>query len=712
MPVIKPTISKAARKDITELQDKIREFQKGEIPEDKFKHFRLTRGVYGQRQVGVQMIRIKLPYGKFTTNQLLKMAEVADKYSNSNLHLTTRQDIQLHYVKVDDAPQLWADLEEEAVTLREACGNTVRNVTASATAGIDPDEPFDVTPYAHAFAHYFLRNPICQDMGRKIKVAFSSSHKDSAYTFMHDIGFIPKIKNGKRGFKVVIGGGLGAQAIIAKTVYNFLSEEQIIPFSEALLRVFDRYGERAKRFKARLKFLIQNIGLEEFLKLVEEERKALKNKEYKVNTNVAGISKQPYEGNQYALSEPSDKKKFDTWLATNVFEQKQKGFFGVNIRVQLGNFSSETARKLAVIVRKHAADDIRATVNQGLLLKFVNKEALPILFNELEKIGLAKPGFNSIHYITACPGSDTCNLAVTNSTGLALSLEEVLKNEYNDLIREFNIKIKISGCMNACGQHMIANIGFHGSSFKNGSLVAPAMQVVLGGGFSSDGEGLIADKVIKVPSKKAPDALRTLLNDYEENSIDGEYFNAYFQRLGKIHFYELLKPLANLNELQASDYIDWGHTENFKTEIGVGECAGITLDVVSTVILQAEEKQQLAWEGLQENAFADAIYNAYSSMVIGAKAMLLSEDIQCNTQTGIIRNFNEHFYVDGKIGLRTDFESLVLAINKNEPTKEFAQDYIADSSIFLRLIKRFREKQIQIDKSQEEKLVLENHYKA
>ena len=712
MPVIKPTISKAARKDITELQDKIREFQKGEIPEDKFKHFRLTRGVYGQRQVGVQMIRIKLPYGKFTTNQLLKMAEVADKYSNSNLHLTTRQDIQLHYVKVDDAPQLWADLEEEAVTLREACGNTVRNVTASATAGIDPDEPFDVTPYAHAFAHYFLRNPICQDMGRKIKVAFSSSHKDSAYTFMHDIGFIPKIKNGKRGFKVVIGGGLGAQAIIAKTVYNFLSEEQIIPFSEALLRVFDRYGERAKRFKARLKFLIQNIGLEEFLKLVEEERKALKNKEYKVNTNVAGISKQPYEGNQYALSKPSDKKKFDTWLATNVFEQKQKGFFGVNIRVQLGNFSSETARKLAVIVRKHAADDIRATVNQGLLLKFVNKEALPILFNELEKIGLAKPGFNSIHYITACPGSDTCNLAVTNSTGLALSLEEVLKNEYNDLIREFNIKIKISGCMNACGQHMIANIGFHGSSFKNGSLVAPAMQVVLGGGFSSDGEGLIADKVIKVPSKKAPDALRTLLNDYEENSIDGEYFNAYFQRLGKIHFYELLKPLANLNELQASDYIDWGHTENFKTEIGVGECAGITLDVVSTVILQAEEKQQLAWEGLQENAFADAIYNAYSSMVIGAKAMLLSEDIQCNTQTGIIRNFNEHFYVDGKIGLRTDFESLVLAINKNEPTKEFAQDYIADSSIFLRLIKRFREKQIQIDKSQEEKLVLENHYKA
>jgi len=262
--------------EIEQLDKKIIDFSLDKISEDKFKHYRLTRGVYGQKQLGVQMIRIKLPIGKVTPVQLRKIAEVSEQYSDGNLHLTTRQAIQIHYVKLNDAPKVWKELNEVDVTLRESCGNTIRNVTASATAGIDTLEPFDVSPYAQAFADYFLRNPISQDMGRKIKVAFSASDLDTAYTFIHDLGFIPRIKedNGKleRGFKVVIGGGLGAQAMIAQTALEFLHEDKLLPFSEAIVRVFDRYGERAKRNKARLKYLVKKIGLDQFLILVEIAR--------------------------------------------------------------------------------------------------------------------------------------------------------------------------------------------------------------------------------------------------------------------------------------------------------------------------------------------------------------------------------------------------------------------------------------------------------
>ena len=704
-----------AKKDIRDLEDRIDAFKVGRIPEDKFKHFRLTRGVYGQRQLGVQMIRIKIPHGRMSSGQLVRMAEVSDKYATGNLHLTTRQDIQLHFVKLEDSPALWAELEEENITLREACGNTVRNVTGSATAGIDPDELFDITPYAEAFTQYFLRNPICQDMGRKVKAAFSSSDKDSAFTYFHDLGFIPRVKseNGaeKRGFKVVIGGGLGAQTIVAQTVYEFLEEDQFIPFSEAVLRVFDRYGERSKRFKARMKFLVQKIGLEEFMKLVDEGRVALKSQSFTVDRNLIAELDLPKVKLEYE-PEIVNKEQYQRWKATNTFEQKQKGYFGVFLRIETGDLSSNIAQKLAKVVKSYAADDIRVTVNQGLLLRFVKEELLPVVYNELDQLGLAAPGFDSIHDITACPGSDTCNLAVTNSTGLTRALETVLKNEYADLIYESNLHVKISGCMNACGQHMAANIGFHGSSLKNGALVAPAMQVVLGGGVEPDGTGMAAEKVIKLPAKKIPEALRYILNDYDDKAVDGEYFNHYYRRLGKMYFYELLKPLADLTLLNSDDYIDWEQSGNYKPEIGVGECAGITLDVIGTVINEAAEKLAMAKDGLSEDIYADSIYNSYSAMVIGAKALLLSHDIECNTQAGIIKDFNDRMYKEGLMDLPKDFEELVLQINKKEPSPEFAEAYYTDAANFLKQAIEYREAQINADRSQTNKQVVKNYYRA
>src|SRR6201985_3244724 len=274
-------------KEIIDLEKKIRAFREGKIHDEKFRSLRLARGVYGQRQPGVQMVRIKLPFGKVTFKQLLRIADVSDEYASHNLHLTTRQDIQIHYVSLDRTPQLWAELERDDITLREACGNTVRNVTASPTAGIDPKEPFDVSPYAHAAFEFFLRNPICQEMGRKFKIAFSSSDEDTAFAYVHDIGTIPKVNDkGERGFKILVGGGLGAQPLLAALTEEFLPEDQLIPYIESIIRVFDRYGERNNRNKARLKYLIQKIGLDEVLRLAKEEHKALKVKSYPINRDT------------------------------------------------------------------------------------------------------------------------------------------------------------------------------------------------------------------------------------------------------------------------------------------------------------------------------------------------------------------------------------------------------------------------------------------
>lgn len=707
-------ISEAAREDIIDLQDKISRFKKGDILEERFKSFRLTRGVYGQRQLGVQMFRIKIPYGKLTAAQLLRIAEISEEYTNGNLHTTTRQNIQLHYVHLEDTPEMWAKLEEVGVTTKEACGNTVRNITASPLAGIDPEEPFDVAPYAEAAFRYFLRNPICQDMGRKIKIAFSSSDKDSAYTYFHDFGFIPRLRGEERGFKVVVGGGLGAQPFVADTAFEFLPEEQLIPFLEAALRIFDRYGEREKRMKARLKFLLdekRGIGLEKYKELIEAEYAGLASRSISVDRSLV---EQPAIPEAPVLPEVNitDEKKYQQWLQTNVFEQKQKGFYGVQLKLQLGNISAEKAKELASLLKEGvAADDIRVTINQGLLLKYVRRESLPYLFYRLNHLELAEPGFGSIADITACPGTDTCNLGVTNSTGVAQELERVIKEEYPELIANTSIDIKISGCMNSCGQHMAANIGLHGSSIKNGALVVPALQVVLGGGVDPSGKGFIAEKVIKLPTKRIPQALRTILDDYDEKALEGEYFNDYFTRKGKMYFYALLKPLADLTTLEKNDYIDWGHDTAFIPEIGTGECAGVSYDVVGTIINDAEERLYLSDKAFAKVHYSDAVYHAYSALVIGAKAMLLSKDLHCNTQQGIINDFNQHFCQSREFALEQGFEELVLQINKQEPARPFAETYRSQAQAFLEQVKQKRQQQLGGTVAGD-KVVIQNYYKA
>lgn len=670
-------------KDIIELEKKIRLFREGKIDEEKFRSLRLARGVYGQRQQGVQMIRIKLPYGKMTFDQWRRICDVCDEYSTGNLHFTTRQDIQIHYVSLDRTPELWSELERDNVTLREACGNTVRNVTASVTAGVDKDEAFDVTPYAHAFFEYFLRNPICQEMGRKIKVSFSSTDEDTSLAFMHDMGFIPRVKDGVKGFKVVVGGGLGAQPRMADVAYEFMPENEIIPFAESVLRVFDRHGERNSRSKARMKFLLDKIGLEEFMSLLEEERASLKNKKVEINT-LTDAPELAYKSSTVT----EDSEEFKVWMDTNVIDQKQEGLKGVFIKVPLGNISTTSSREIINELEGYIGNDIRVTINQGLFLRNVPSENLAYIYQVLKKYGFAGSGANSVFNITACPGTDTCNLAISDSTSVTKVLEETLEQNFPQLVRNNEINIKISGCMNSCGQHGMANIGFHGSSIRSkDKRVMPALQVLLGGGALGSGEGRAAEKVIKVPSKRGPQVLISVLGDYEEFKNEGESFNDYYDRQGKIYFYDLLKPLADLDDLKETDFVDWGRDEQFKTEIGVGECASVIVDLVGVLFLESEEKIDNAKEAIAEERFADGIYHIYAAQVNAAKALLLDKDVKTNTQMRVIAEFDEHY--------KEEFGGLIaeqiLQINKNEPSKAFALDYLSKAESFIKKAIQFRE---------------------
>lgn len=670
-------------RDIIDLEKKIRLFREGKIDDDKFRSLRLARGIYGQRQSGVQMVRIKLPFGRITTKQIRRIADISDEYASSNLHATTRQDIQIHFVSLDKTPELWAKLEQDSITTREACGNTVRNITASATAGIDPNELFDVSPYAFEMYQYFLRNPICQEMGRKIKIAFSNNESDDAYTFIHDIGFIPKIVDGKRGFKVLVGGGLGATPYLAFTAYEFLEEDKIIPFSESVLRVFDRYGERTRRMKARLKFLIEELGPERFMELVEEEKVALKNHSYKINQDIVPDPELPEFVPYYELALPNETK-YARWHKTNVITQKQEGFFAVYVKLPLGNLSSDKARKFADVVDTYASSELRITINQGYLIRFVRPEALRHLYNALDQIGLAEPGFDSVADVTACPGTESCNLGISSSTGIALALEKVLEEEFPDLIYNSDIKIKISGCPNSCGQHGLASIGYYGSTIKDKSgNILPALVVLLGGGKLRDGAGIISDKLVKIPSKKGPDSLRILLSDYEANAGEGEYYHDYFRRMGRNHFYALLKPLAELSNLVAEDYIDWGEEHKFTLKTAVGECAGVIIDLVATLFYESQEKLELAQSTVLNGQYADSIYHSYSAFINTAKALLLTQDVKPSTQHQVMSEFQKLFVEGNLIDVGSNFREYVLRINKNEPSQEFAKRFLADSSAFL-----------------------------
>ena len=673
-------------KDIIDLEQKIHAFKNNTIDEEKFRSLRLARGVYGQRQQGVQMVRIKLPVGRFTANQLRKIAYVADEYGSGNLHITTRQDIQLHYVELDRTPQLWEELEKDQITLREACGNTVRNVTASATAGVDLDEPFDVTPYAEAFFNYFLRNPICQDMGRKIKVAFSSNEKDDALTFIHDLGFIPKISNGVRGFQLMLGGGIGSQPMPSQKLFDFLTTDQIIPYSEAIIRLFDRHGERNKRNKARLKFLIKDLGLEHFLTLIEDEKKSLLIQSFPIQATERKLDEAQIKLDAIDVQpDPA----FTQWKKVNTFAQKQPGYYSVGIAVQTGDISSDKARQLADLIVQFSRNDNRFTIVQSVLLRDVKEEHLPALYLALKALDFHRVGFHKTNDIVACPGTDTCNLGIASSYGLARELQKVIEGEFHHLIEAHDLKIRISGCMNACGQHTLGHIGFQGMTLKANGNIAPATQLLLGGGVLGNGNGRFADKVLKVPAKRSPDVLRWILKDFEANKTNSEDFFEYYDRKTKDYFYQNLKHYSEIDQLTPEDFVDWGNEKKYEKAIGIGECAGVTIDLIQTLIFEAEEACGWALNSLSENRLNDAVYHAYNARIRAAKALLTANEQKTNSHNTIIDGFDVQFpHFKESNGIT--FKEGIKTFTQKSPDTAFAKNFIQETQPFIAWVKNER----------------------
>ncbi len=565
-------------------QEIIRLEQQKLDPED-FKKFRLENGVYGIRGVmDEHMIRIKVRFGALLAEQLEAIADVAQEYATPKVaHITTRQAIQLHKIKRRHVPALIRKICDMGLTSREACGNTVRNVTACPFSGISAEEAFNVIPYADAVSRYFLRNPVCQNLPRKFKIAFEGCPTDHARVPIHDFGAVAKIQviDGKpvRGFKTFVGGGLGTTPFQAHLLEEFTPEELLIPTIETVLRVFDRHGERKNRNLARIKFLIKKWGIEEFRKAFLEERKVtLMTRSGKASWEMPLYEEDPPPKPQgIRPGIPVASELFNRWSRTNLYKQKQPGYVAVQIRCPLGDITVAQMRGVAAVARKYSGGRLRTTISQNLLIPWVLEEAVPALYQELVQWGIATTDAGHLADITRCPGADTCQIAITHSRGLAASFAQIFENGGRPLLDDEALKhlaIKISGCPNSCGQHHIADIGFHGASSELNGHTVPHYRVMVGGR-TAEGVAQFGQNLGMVPAKRVPEAARRLLELYRDERQPSETFRAWTERLGAERLKKEMDPYRTLPAFSENPemYEDLGAFGEFKVEVGKGECA-------------------------------------------------------------------------------------------------------------------------------------------
>ena len=627
--------------------------QAGQVEEDIFTETRLRHGVYGQRDDRSQMIRVKIPFGGLTAAQLEMLADVAEEFSDNIIHITTRQDVQYHYVDIENTPELMRRLASVDITTKEACGNVVRNVTACPISGVCQDETFDVTAYSKALSAFLLGHPDAQDFGRKFKVAFSGCEEHACgLANMHDIGAVAAVKEVdgemKRGFKFFVGGGLGAVPHQAKVLDEFLPAEELLPISQSICRVFTRLGERRNRNKARLKFVIAKYGIEEFRKMVYEDRKTLRHDpEWTAYLdNLDAYEESPLKS-PTQLNGASKPDGFDEWYQSNIRLQKQPGYAFVTITLPLGDITADQTRALADISRKYVKDTIRATVEQNIVLRWVTMTDLPALYKELKAIGLGDPGAESLVDIVACPGTDSCKLGVSSSRGLAAYLRNYfLENSLQHEIDDF--RIKISGCPNSCGQHHIANIGFFGSTRRIGGHTAPYYQVLLGGHMieNASSYGLATGKI---HGKYIPAFIEELTGKYTDEKQDEETFTDYVARLGKAEIKIMLSQYDTIPSYEEAPefYVDTGDTKDFQLKTGVGECAG---KLVTLVSMKLEEADRLIYESglsLEKGTYQESADKAYDGMIRAADAILTTVGVQYIDDKTTVNEFKTHFFEPG-----------------------------------------------------------------
>jgi sulfite reductase (NADPH) hemoprotein beta-component len=562
-------------KDIDAFIDMVERFESGDITPDEWRAFRLINGTYGQRQEGVYMIRCKAPQGLLTASQLEAMADVAEKWAGSGVgHVTTRQNIQLHFVKEADAVASLSRLADAGLTTREACGNSVRNITGCPYAGVAPGEPFDVTPYADATTRHLLRGPFSSALPRKFKIAFGGCCGfDDVQAQINDLGFLVATDaQGNPGFRVYMGGGLSTLRKAAILVHEFLPADQVLEVSEALVRTFHRIGNRKDKHKARLKWAIQKLGPQGFLAEYQAELAAVRAEGGRPLTlapePVARVPREPLG----TVAEPLPE--FEAFAKTNLRPQKQAGFSSVIVRLPTGDVDPKQFRTLARLVVEYGDGELRTTNEQNLVIRFVPTWQVPALHRELVAAGLGRAGAMTMADVLACPGASSCKIAVTNSKALGGVLTEVLDARPDLTTQVPGLDIKISGCPNGCGQHYSSVIGFQGGMRKVDGKPVPQYFVYVGGGFAPDGPkfGRIAGKV---PARRAAAVLERLVALYAEEKKPDETPLSFFSRIEPAKVTARIKDLTELDEKTAKpdDFMDLGENKEFEIVEMEGECA-------------------------------------------------------------------------------------------------------------------------------------------
>jgi sulfite reductase beta subunit-like hemoprotein len=574
-------------REFDDFDNEAEQFLSGALEENQFIGFRLKQGVYGQRQPDVQMIRVKLPFGGVTPEQMDAFGSVIEKYAPLDKgHVTTRQNIQIHHVPLRDTELLLREIAEAGLSSREGCGNTIRNVTGDPWAGVAPDEIFDPTPYAGAYIRYFVRHPTTQLMPRKIKTSFTGSDADRAISGIHDIAFLSRERDGVKGFEVRVGGGTSIMARVAPTLYEFVEADNgdYLKVAEAVLRIFDRQEWlRANRARARIKVLIDKIGMDAFREQVDAELEGDWVQEREFDADLVERLRYDDDEEADAPAEPAaadspngDRTEFERFVEGNVQAQRQEGFSAVEVKITRGDLTPEQFRGLAAIMREYTGGYARSTVQQNFVLRWVRDGALYNVWQRLTELGLGEAGPREITDVVSCPGTDSCKLGITSSMGLNRAIKQrVEEMEIADELTK-QIQIKMSGCPNGCSQHHIANIGFYGASLKVNGRQMPAYIPHIAGNYVG-GEIVFGTRLkSRLPAKRVPEAVERWIRLYEGERNEGEEFNAFAERVGAERFEAEVKELTMPSEFSLEtmqQFIDWNRSSPYKVERGEGECA-------------------------------------------------------------------------------------------------------------------------------------------
>ncbi|MBN4054282.1 nitrite/sulfite reductase [Nitrospira defluvii] len=657
-------IQEKVNKEIENFGTQVSLYKNKEIPEEKFKRYRLQNGIYGQRQPGSQMVRVKIPTGLLNAKQLRCLADIAENYATGIGHVTTRQDIQFHYVDIGNVTELMSTLSSAGLTTREACGNTVRNVTSCHLAGVCPTELFDVSEIGEKVAYHLLWNRINQDLPRKFKISFSGCTSECGLAAIHDIGFVAasREENGKTvcGFKVFVGGGLGSHPKLAQRYTDFLPIDEVLPFCEAILKLFDTHGNRRNKSKARMKFILENWGMDKFkeeMARILAEIKDIGQTFPDLPQPVLKETPPPLPIIQGGNGAELNGDAFKLWSLTNIFPQAN-GTCAIQIKLRLGDVTAAQFRGLADILERFSTKDVRTTHQQNIILQQVTNEQIPALYRALNEMGLADAGAERVVDVIACPGADTCQLALTNSMGVGGAIIDKFASELDSYDDLKGVRVRISGCPNSCGHHHIAGIGLHGVAKRiNGKLV-PHYQLHLGGGVNAD-EAVIGKSKIKLPAKNIPSAIMALIGLYREKREEGEAFNDFINRYGRDAIGKKLSEFADLPPVDEAPslYRDWKEEDkDFSLDdLGPGECSGTVIDMIEHGLRRAVESITKATRTFDRAQYSEAVDLIKEAILFDARSLLYTFGTDSPHDDQILKEFQQKLVEHAIISERFEF---------------------------------------------------------